>query len=880
MHSSEFAHEQETDTTSVQCKPSQLSCLSGIQTLLIGLCVLLIVCTGGIIGTLAISTWDSLLQQARQTGSESVETCLTSGERDIRMLGGRYLDQVITSVSAGLQLHLETPRLAVEELAELIEASPPTESVTPQSIGTLMRRAMRAKAQVLRSLGSAQILLLPQLINGTTGARVGPSLSFTEADASMGYLAAEAERPIMLTESKSPYLPSYGGDLTDNPHFLWFGESDRLGEMKHPNEACAARSYSADEKVGPCRIQMVHLMTTTMKELLGRHGDNCFSPDAPLNDPSTVHYTPLFPTFGELKMYVAKTAVHVDQTNYSPRQNNRVATILTAIDGKTISQIFSDADLPEGSLLYGIQKDHWWGGTGSVIGFNKGRIFDMANTSNAGLGDLRDSKAIHITEHTMVQGSGVPSTIAEHGAFVFANYVNNYTSYIEVVKEHNFHSWTSSNGTEYWAVIELIQRGEMKWFITLLVPRESVMDAIDASTNAIKVKVQNDRDSADEEQERALVLMLSVTFGAVSVLLVLVCIFTTLIVRPLQTLMSDMENVAIMNLEAVDQYKTQSSIREVGNMETSFKQMVRNLVEYRNYMPQSLLAVGTMESETDQQSQKGSLATDKSIQGTSSAGSGEHTIATSIARKHTMLTGEAILRRKSISVVYFNVKDWHGTTRMMSDIDTIDVHSKLLSGLLSCLQGSKGVADVVSGDRMMGTFNAFVPISSHKKQCLSVALSARKRMETLFANSAHPLTVSTSCASGDARVGHMGCVSLKKVTIMSSVLPWVVALERYSRRKGYSITADHAFREVATEFVLKGVDAIWFRKRCEKHVIRVYEVVAEAVHADEEWMYQMESAGKKNPFAVWNKVLDAIYEEDWNAGEELFRKVSIDIDPV
>eukprot|EP01061_Rhynchopus_euleeides_P043711 TRINITY_DN7636_c0_g1_i4.p1 TRINITY_DN7636_c0_g1~~TRINITY_DN7636_c0_g1_i4.p1 ORF type:complete len:360 (+),score=138.79 TRINITY_DN7636_c0_g1_i4:149-1081(+) len=291
-----------------------------------------------------------------------------------------------------------------------------------------------------------------------------------------------------------------------------------------------------------------------------------------------------------------------------------------------------------------------------------------------------------------------------------------------------------------------------------------------------------------------------------------------------------MANVAIMNLEAVDLERDPSRLSEVSVMQQSFRLMVRNLMEYRNYMPQSVLVeVDTRDTDTDNGLPPQSSTTDLSVTPSAASLPSKSGSPPDIPVQWCDASQPGdVMKRRHMSLVYFNVCGWHDTIAVLRDAEVMDLQARVISALHISL-GTKDVCDIVSGDRLMGTFNAFAPLNSHKRHCLTAALLGKKRVEGLPAVSGTQLCVSAAAASGEARVAHMGCQGLKKVTITSAVVPWVVALERYNRAKGLRITAGQSYRELMPYFVMKAVDAVRFDKLSKKP-IGVYEVIQEVCH--------------------------------------------------
>ena len=122
----------------------------GIQSLTLLLCVVLILSTGAIIGGFTLTTWDDLLEKARDTGDEGFGMCLDSGTADIETVSSRYLRSVLGGVETAVVEYLKMPEQLVTTIAQLAQAHHPNVSTNP-AFGDVMRPAVNAafKAAVI-----------------------------------------------------------------------------------------------------------------------------------------------------------------------------------------------------------------------------------------------------------------------------------------------------------------------------------------------------------------------------------------------------------------------------------------------------------------------------------------------------------------------------------------------------------------------------------------------------------------------------------------------------------------------------------------------------------------------------------------------------------
>ena len=110
--------------------------------------MVLILSTGAIIGGFTLSTWDNLLEKARDTGDEGFGMCLDSGTADIETVSSRYLRSVLGNVDTAVKEYLKVPEQLVLSLAKLATAHHPNVSTSPAFADTVMRPALMSAFRV------------------------------------------------------------------------------------------------------------------------------------------------------------------------------------------------------------------------------------------------------------------------------------------------------------------------------------------------------------------------------------------------------------------------------------------------------------------------------------------------------------------------------------------------------------------------------------------------------------------------------------------------------------------------------------------------------------------------------------------------------------
>ena len=855
--------------------------MAGLQCLTLLLAVSLILATGALIGSIAITTWEDLLETSEQTGEESVAMCLVNGEGDVTLVGGRYLKSVVVSVKESMENIFDTPETAIHSLRYFAEAQHPNKSTDPQYIDTSIRRVMRAVFESSSHNGVTNMVYnafpispayphpFPHQATQPVAPWGGQIVMFT-ADPVVGILPTNGSVVKLTMSSINPATLQMA-----HSNLSVAGEMDGEGfladKTAHPYglDCGIPVDYNKGKLMRRCLVPGAMITSPGMMHANKLMFENMVDDTSELKEADTTQYLPVSSMLGLIILQATYVFTHPEQINMHPRQGKRVAQVSAAFRSDGLARMLTQQDLPEGSLLYAVEHNTWTNTVGTLVAYNKGRVLDlvevMAGPPINAL--MNQSILMHCSDHTEVQGSGVPSLVAGHCRYTFG--AGGFQAMADRT-EHEFHSWVVE-GQEFWTITSVFARGTtLKWYLNLLVPRAAIMDQIDAGRAQIVGKTEENKRDAKDKKQRGVIVMLAATTAAVSALLMLSVFFTRKIISPLHHLGQDMANVATMNLEAVDLHCNVSKLSEVASMQASFHQMVSNLIEYRHYMPQSVL----MPEKKDEEENESDSIVDRDVRSHQTS-SGELVSAHGSSAK---LAGgarfEGGMKRRNVSMTYMNIKSFHEFCKPRSDTAVLNAHSSLVSIIMQSVVNHNGVCDVFSGDRVLGTFNAYSQLGSHRASCIKASVEVCKRVEP------EGVKVSFGCGSGEARIGHMGCAGMKKVTILSTTFPWVTALERFNRRNEYSGLADQFMaREVAVHFVLKCVDAVVFNKRCTKGPIQVFEIVGENRVQEAEWMYQMEAA-QKSPYSAWNDVFGEVLKQKWEEAARIFAQIEPGFDSV
>eukprot|EP00754_Rhynchopus_humris_P026075 Rhum_TRINITY_DN14989_c1_g1::Rhum_TRINITY_DN14989_c1_g1_i1::g.130785::m.130785 len=378
-------------------------------------------------------------------------------------------------------------------------------------------------------------------------------------------------------------------------------------------------------------------------------------------------------------------------------------------------------------------------------------------------------------------------------------------------------------------------------------------------------------------------LLLAVAISVVCALLTMGAI--TVLLRPLRQLQGDMIDVAEMRLDGHNEAKPPCTLLEMREMQAAFLQMVVNLVEYRQYLPQSVLCDGSdaeeegttlscgrsRTSRTESFVGRVSRAT-KSSKGTLDACTSKGGLRAN-GRDAAFAHG---LKSKPVTLLVVNVKKFVQLTKQLDTHEVLAVHERYVEAIFNITKGLRGVVDEFVGDHVGVSFNTVIVTAAHKFKAVECAMQLRTVFddtpipELAKRGSADRLQVNMAVSTGKALVGNMGCSNMKKYTVIANAAVLVRVLERWGARWGVGCITDGVIGyDVSVSYVTRKVAKMRVGERAQM----LYELMdARAAGGNEEWMYQIERSDAENPCAAFNKAVDCVYDAQYREAVEYMKK--------
>ena len=398
---------------------------------------------------------------------------------------------------------------------------------------------------------------------------------------------------------------------------------------------------------------------------------------------------------------------------------------------------------------------------------------------------------------------------------------------------------------------------------------------------------------------------------------------------PIQHLRVAMQHVAVMQTEKVEPC-ADSFLQDISTMQHSFAKMIENLQLFKEYIPQSVIFCGNETEdppkETEVKKRRSTCTPVPSPAGSVGAASGSGTpprnplrrdsktsdsLAISVDKRddgsyfsHTSFVSQGededsfpsqaslgsrksvvvlrgtslmLLKVKKISLASANIQGFQNMARTLSCENLSRLHENYLLQFQIAAKERKGIIEEFSGDQVTVSFNGVHTLSDHNRKCVAYC----RHLQLVFSTTtfeeveARELKVNFAAVCGRVLCGSMGCIGLKRFSIIGPVVSDLRVFERWGASwniaficgdgvaEDFSVCVHYNFRMIA-------------RAMCrEIRPRRVYECMSECEEEvkSEEWMYQLDHMQHSSAWGMYNAVIDALYRGNFPQGAEALAKL-------
>jgi hypothetical protein len=279
-----------------------------------------------------------------------------------------------------------------------------------------------------------------------------------------------------------------------------------------------------------------------------------------------------------------------------------------------------------------------------------------------------------------------------------------------------------------------------------------------------------------------------------------------LVMSPIRSLIRQSKAIKLLQLETVEEdLKRMSFFTEVKSLQQAFKSMVQRLKQFRNFIPDHILAVieeevnannpnanrrelltaSTTQSSEDGKKTPPSEPATESISGTS----GTSRNMVNKALNSTLTSGV-------VSVMTIKLPDLELVLDQYDAID-IDVTMKeLLSRFMDIIKISKGQFVSFTSSTTVVAWNTFIRQSDHKTRAAKAAkncMAALKKLHAEWKEKGLPLLdVSIGIASANCHYGNVGSNQMKWFTLIGPAANRSAKMCKHGQEWGVQIVCDNS----------------------------------------------------------------------------------------
>eukprot|EP01061_Rhynchopus_euleeides_P016717 TRINITY_DN2802_c0_g1_i8.p1 TRINITY_DN2802_c0_g1~~TRINITY_DN2802_c0_g1_i8.p1 ORF type:complete len:1134 (+),score=359.80 TRINITY_DN2802_c0_g1_i8:39-3440(+) len=158
------------------------------------------------------------------------------------------------------------------------------------------------------------------------------------------------------------------------------------------------------------------------------------------------------------------------------------------------------------------------------------------------------------------------------------------------LEEPHYVTVTRVNSTKY----------GLDWWLTVSLNAQHVLENVELTSREVEAETESQRQQVTDNVSEGRLRSWLFIAGLAVFLVVASILATHFVLRPILVIQDEMANVAQMKLKKVSaNVKATSPFHEVRDMQANFLQMAANLLEYRAYVPESVLHEGSSGSSTE-----------------------------------------------------------------------------------------------------------------------------------------------------------------------------------------------------------------------------------------------------------------------------------------
>ena len=419
----------------------------------------------------------------------------------------------------------------------------------------------------------------------------------------------------------------------------------------------------------------------------------------------------------------------------------------------------------------------------------------------------------------------------------------------------------------------------LNWWVIISIDQKVVIGEVERQKREAADTILSTKESAKEELQGSRGILYIAVSGTTIVLILLAFLSSRYITRPLQKLSREMQNVAELRLDNVATFGSASWLTEVYSMESSFTSMVAAMIEYRQYLPDTLGA-DDEEYEEEEVSANGSTtetATSASKNSLRNRGSSIPDKQMFSPKVGITSTGLTLTAKRAVTHVRVGNRNFGSFIRRNGDPDFIvGYHSEWLLSVVVEAKVLRGVIERFIADNIYISFGALqtctMPTTKAGRFCLAIRERASRGLSeylrrTGITYEGDNYTV-VGVSTGSTLSGNLGCQGFKAPSTLGKSVLTAHSMQTVAREIGLDIIVDErTAEEMCGGFVTVPVDIV-FHKGNKNRITCFYLRGKQTKDTVGEWMYAMQS--DNNAYGrAWNTLLAGDLQQACTEFQEL-----------
>eukprot|EP01065_Artemidia_motanka_P042865 TRINITY_DN5817_c0_g1_i5.p1 TRINITY_DN5817_c0_g1~~TRINITY_DN5817_c0_g1_i5.p1 ORF type:complete len:638 (+),score=140.92 TRINITY_DN5817_c0_g1_i5:52-1914(+) len=317
-------------------------------------------------------------------------------------------------------------------------------------------------------------------------------------------------------------------------------------------------------------------------------------------------------------------------------------------------------------------------------------------------------------------------------------------------------------------------------------------------------------------------------------------------------------------------------------LQAIFTLLVRNLTQYKAFLPMSCLPMagardsttssGGVDAETKHTSEPPSPVASA---GFSILGSDDASLSSRSLQRMASIEGITIRhepRRKPVTLLCLNHRGFLHSIERMSPLEVAEVIGNNTHEFAQAVVATKGVVDLVSADHFFASFNTSRHYAMHRAAAVRCGIEVTRMEQDGLHGSRSAAVVSGVGCCGDFGSAQSNVIRYMVVAPVCSAL---LLLERLVSSVGAPLLIDSKARSDAGA----GVDCLFwmvveFAAKVWSERLSLWLVTGERVVAPEmtEWMYQVGAYGV-NPWEQYNVAMRKVHLGKYSEAEDVVREI-------